>query len=269
MVHPRPGPHVEFPARAEASAVAKHIGIVAVSPEGSALCYREIFRYASRLLGEHGHPTVTIHNEPLEQYLAAVRKDDWHTVGELLTRSARVLAAAGAEFCIVPDNLMQHGVHLAEGRSPIPWLTMTELVTERIAQDGRRAVGLIGTRMVMLGSTYQTHLGLRGIKVLIPDNDEAELIDRIIFKELIFGVVNDESERSLIGVIGRLCDAGCEGVILGCSEAPLLITAENVAVPLYDPTSLLAEGAVRCCMGERTLRGVAGADADAGMHSGI
>lgn len=249
--------------------MAKHIGIVAVSPEGSALCYREIFRYASRLIGENGHPTVTIHNEPLEQYVAAVRQDDWHTVGEMLARSARVLAAAGANFCIVPDNLMQYGVHLAEGRSPIPWLTMTELVTERIAQDGRRAVGLIGAKMVMHGSTYQTHLGLRGIKVLIPDAEEAELVDRIIFRELIYGVVKEESERRLVGVITRLCEAGCEGVILGCSEAPLLITAENVTVPLYDPTSLLAEGAVRCCMGERSLRVPAAGSADAGLNGGI
>jgi aspartate racemase len=234
--------------------VAKHIGIVAVSPEGSALCYREIFRYATRLMGEHGHPTVTIHNEPLDDYLTAVLKDDWHTVGELLAKSARILAAAGANFCIVPDNLMQHGVHLAEGLSPIPWLTMTELVAERIAQDGRRAVGLIGTKMVMYGSTYQTHLGLKGVKVLIPEGREADLVDGIIFKELIYGVVRDESERILIGVIERLREAGCEGVILGCSEAPLLISSENTSIPVYDPTALLAEGAIRCCRGERPLR---------------
>lgn len=234
--------------------MAKHIGIVAVSPEGSALCYREIFRYAARLIGPTGHPTVTIHNEPLERYVKAVMRDDWHTVGELLVRSARVLAQSGAEFCIVPDNLMQHGVQLAESQSPIPWLTMTELVTERIAQDGCRAVGLIGTKLVMYGSTYQTHLGLKGIKVLIPDGPEAEIIDKIIFGELIYGVVKEESERILIGIMRALCNAGCQGVILGCSEAPLIITAENSPVPIYDPTSLLAEGAVRCAIGERPLR---------------
>jgi aspartate racemase len=247
---------------------AQHIGIVAVSPEGSSLCYREIFRYANRLMGERGHPTVTIHNEPLERYVDAVLKDDWHTVGELLARSARILAAAGANFCIVPDNLMQHGVHLAERLSPIPWLTMTELVTERIASDGRKAVGLIGTKMVMYGSTYQTHLGLRGIKVLIPDADEAEIVDGIIFKELIYGVVRDESERRLVNVIDRLRSSGCEGVILGCSEAPLLISTENTALPLYDPTALLAEGAVCCCMGTRPLRGMS-ESAPAGLSAGI
>lgn len=242
----------------------KHIGIVAVSPEGSALCYREIFRYATRIIGHSGHPTVTIHNEPLQKYVDAVVRDDWHTVGELLARSAKILAAAGAEFCIVPDNLMQHGVHLAETLSPIPWLTMTELVAERIARDGRRAVGLIGTKMVMYGSTYQTHLGLKGVKVLIPDSEEADTVDGIIFRELIYGVARQESERRLVGVMQHLRDSGCEGVILGCSEAPLLIRADNAPLPVYDPTSLLAEGAVRCAVGERPLRSMFGAVAAEG-----
>jgi aspartate racemase len=234
----------------------KHIGIAAVSPEGSALCYREIFRLCAKLCGGGDHPVVTLHNEPFEDYVRAVRRDDWHAVGQLLTKSARVLAAAGAEFCIVPDNLMQHGVHLAEGASPIPWLTMTELVAERISLDNRKSVGLIGTKMVMFGSTYQTHLGLKGVKVLIPEAAEAEEVDGIIFKELVFGTVREESERRLLGVIGHLADMGCEAVILGCSEAPLLITAENCPIPVYDATGLLAEGAVRCAMGERALRQV-------------
>jgi aspartate racemase len=267
MLHPAaaalvssPGPGPETPR------VAKHIGIVAVSPEGSALCYREIFRYATRLMGEHGHPTVTIHNEPLEQYVEAVLKDDWHTVGELLAKSARILATAGANFCIVPDNLMQHGVHLAESLSPI---TMTELVAERIAHDGRRAVGLIGAKMVMYGSTYQTHLGLKGIKVLIPDESEADVVDGIIFRELIYGVVRGESERNLIGVINHLRTAGCEGIILGCSEAPLLISEENSPLPIYDPTALLAEGAIRCCLGQRPLRPASASFGNGGADGGI
>lgn len=245
----------------------KHIGIVAVSPEGSALCYREIYRLAAKLMGEHGHPVVTLHNERLEDYVRAVLADDWHAVGEMLAKSARVLAAAGAEFCIVPDNLMQHGVQLAETLSPIPWLTMTELVADRVGHDGRKSVGLIGTKLVMFGSTYQTHLGMQGIKVLIPDIHEADVVDGIIFRELLYGVVREESQRRLLGVIGHLADQGCEGVILGCSEAPLLISAENSPLPIYDPTSLLAEGAVRCATGERPLRvaGRAGDGADPGI----
>lgn len=229
--------------------MAKHIGIVAVSPEGSALCYREVFRATTRLVGDRGHPEVTLNNVPLEAYIDAVLRDDWHAVGGLLRRSATVLAQAGADFCIIPDNLMQYGVHLAETGSPIPWLTMTNLVADAISADRRSKVGLIGTKMVMLGSAYQTHLGMRGVHVLVPPLEEAEIIDSIIFKELVHGVVNPQSQRRMLDCIRRLADRGCEGVVLGCTEAPLLVTAENSPIPAYDSTALLAEGAVRRALG--------------------
>ena len=232
----------------------KHIGIAAVSPEGSALCYRDIFRYASKRLGERGHPLVTLHNHPFEKYVTAVYRDDWHTIGELLADSARVLAAAGAEFAIVPDNLMQHGVPLAESVSPIPWLTMTDLVTEAIVADGRKKVGVIGTKMVMFGSTYQTHLGMKGIRYGVPDEAEADIVDTIIFKELVVGIVRPESTRRLLSVIEHLRGKGCEGVILASTEVPLAITAENCPLPVYDSTQLLAEGAVRVALGERPIK---------------
>lgn len=244
----------------------KHIGIAAVSPEGSALCYREIFRAAARRLGDHGHPVVTLHNQPLDNYVKAVLRDDWHTVGELLAGSARILAAAGADFVICPDNLMQHGVHLAEHYSPaatvpptpaIPWLTMTDLVTEAVVADGRRTVGLLGTKMVMFGSTYQTHLGLKGVRVEVPGPTEADTVDAIIFRELIFGVVKPESVRRLLSVIEHLRAKGAEGVVLASTEVPLMINRENSPLPVYDSTQLLAEGAVRCALGERPARGTA------------
>jgi aspartate racemase len=234
--------------------VAKHIGIAAVSPEGSALCYRDIFRYAAKRMGDRGHPIVSLHNQPLEMYVTAVLKDDWHTVGELLAKSAKVLAAAGAEFCIVPDNLMQHGVHLAESNSPIPWLTMTDLVTEAIVHDKRKTIGLIGTKMVTYGSTYQTHLGLKGVQVLVPEPQEAEEVDAIIFRELLYGVSRAESTRRVVDVLNRLKSNGCEGVILASTEIPLIIGADNSPLPVYDSTQLLAEGAVRYALNERAIR---------------
>jgi aspartate racemase len=234
--------------------VPKHIGIAAVSPEGSALCYRDIFRYACKRLGERGHPLVTLHNIPFDRYVTAVYRDDWQAIGELLSASAKILAAAGAEFVIVPDNLMQHGVPLAESTSPIPWLTMTDLVTEAVVADGRKKVGVIGTKMVMFGSTYQTHLGLKGVRYGIPDEAEADIVDTIIFKELVVGHVRTESTRRLLSVIERLRDKGCEGVILASTEVPLAISSENSPLPVYDSTQLLAEGAVRVALGERPLR---------------
>lgn len=228
--------------------VAKHIGIVAVSPEGAALFYRQIFRRAAHMLEPHDHPRVTLHNEPLALYIDAVKAGDWHTVGDLLRRSAEILAAAGAAFCITPDNAVQHAIQLAEAGSPIPWLTMPELVAKAVELDGRKVVGLIGTKMVTTGSTYQTILGLRGIQVLAPEADESDAMDRIIFSELIYGEIRPQSQAAVLLIIEHLARRGCEGVILGSSEAPLLVTQENAALPIYDAADLLARGAVQRAM---------------------
>ncbi|MFN0132364.1 MAG: aspartate/glutamate racemase family protein [Phycisphaerales bacterium] len=224
--------------------MAKHIGIVAVSPEGAALFYRQIFRLASHQLDPHLHPRVSLHNEPLAKYIDALAAQDWHAVGELLRRSATMLASIGADFCLTPDNAVQHAVHLAEAGSPIPWLTIPELVAREVESEGRKVVGLIGTKMVTTGSTYQTHLGLRGVQLLTPDQERADALDRIIFKELIFGDIRPQSLSLVLRVIDEFADRGCQGVILGCSEAPLLVTKENSRLPIYDAAEILARSAV-------------------------
>lgn len=228
--------------------VAKHIGIVAVSPEGAALCYRQIFRQAARLLPPDQHPRVSVHNEPLAQYIAALREQNWHVTGTLLRRSAELLARCGAQFCLTPDNAVQHAVHLAEVGSPVPWLTMTDLVARAVEADKRRVVGLIGTKLVMSSSTYQTYLGLKGVQLLTPSDEDADALEGIIFSELIYGRIRTGSQRRVLAIVERLADRGCEAVILGCSEAPLLVTPENSKVPVYDATDILAEGAVRHAM---------------------
>lgn len=228
--------------------MAKHIGIVAASPEGASLFYRQISRQASRLLPPHEHPPISIHNEPLALFIDAIRADDWHAVGRLLRKSADLLARCGAAFAISPDNAVQHGIHLAEVGSPVPWLAMPELVGRRVQAEQRACVGLIGTRMVTTGSTYQTILGMRGIQVIAPDLREADLLDEIIFGELIYGNIRPESQRVVLGVIDGLAKRGCEGVILGCSEAPLLVTQANAGLPVYDAADILAEEAVRYAM---------------------
>jgi aspartate racemase len=249
-------------ARTRSHSVPRHIGIAAVSPEGSALCYREIFRQASKLIGPSGHPTVTIHNEPLELYVAAVMRNDWVAVGEMLHRSAKVLAAAGAEFVIVPDNLMQFGIHLAETGSPIPFLTMTELVADAVVRDGRKTLGLMGTKLVMQGSMYQTFLGLRGVKVLVPSEAEADEVDSIIFSEMVYGVARKESRERLKSIIQSLANRGCDGTILAWSEAQLLLNDDDpdsqgkpiASIPVYDPSELLAQGAAQVSLGRRPIR---------------
>jgi aspartate racemase len=228
----------------------KHIGIVAASPEGAALFHRQISRHASEVLEPREHPRITVHNEPLASYVDAIGRDDWHEVGDLLRHSAELLARCGADFCMTPDNAVQHGVHLAEVGSPIPWVTMVDFVAEALARDERGVVGLIGTRLVTTGSTYQTTLGLRGVQVLVPERAEIEDLDRIIFQELVYGRVEARSVSCVREVISRLAERGCEGVILGCSEGRLLVSEDVSPIPVYDTVDLLAHGAVRHAMAD-------------------
>jgi aspartate racemase len=222
-----------------------HIGIVGVSPEGAALCYQQLFRHAAIMLEPHMHPTVSVHNIPLASYIDAVRRDDWVQVGSLLSDSAKRLASIGAEFCFTPDNAVQHAIQLAKTNSPIPWLNMTDAVASRIIEDQRSTVGVIGTKYVTTGSAYQTGLGIKGIKLVRPTDEDAELLDTIIFSELVYGIIEEESRESMLSVIRRLCERGCEGIILGNSEAPLLITPEVCDVPLYNASDIMAEHALK------------------------
>ncbi|MFU8828332.1 MAG: aspartate/glutamate racemase family protein, partial [Phycisphaerales bacterium] len=159
--------------------MAKHIGIVGVSPEGSSICYRTIGRRASEIPDSSQRPCITLHNLPFSTYVEAIRADDWATVGQMLRESATTLKHAGADFCVLPDNATHHALQFAEAGSPLPWMNMITMVADAIEANRCQHVGLIGTKYVTYGSTYQTMLGLRKIKVHVPDLDDAEVIDRI------------------------------------------------------------------------------------------
>lgn len=222
-----------------------HIGIAAVSPEGAALTYRQIYREAARLYPDLDPPRVTVHNEPLGVYIRAVRSDDWQQVASLLSRSARLLCEAGAEVVITPDNAVQHAVRIVEHESPVPWLAVTDLVAEAVVADGRSTVGVLGTRWVTQGSAYQTALGLKGVKVQAPEGEDIETLDRVIFEELIYGVVKPGSREALRKIVLRMAEKGSEGLVVALSEAPLVLDLEHVGLPVYDASALLAGGAVR------------------------
>lgn len=227
----------------------KHIGIVGVSPEGSAPCYRLIGRRASEIVEPARRPSITLHNRPFSSYVEALRQNDWASMGLMLAESARVLADAGADFCVLPDNVAHHALHLAEPVSPIPWMNMINLVAEAVVANGCQKVGLIGTKYVTFGSTYQTVLGLRKVQLLVPDTEEAEAIDRIIFTEAVFGMVRKESRSLVEGSIEKLGKRGCDAVIMASSEASVLLTPDTPPMPVFDPVALLAEAAVNRALG--------------------
>lgn len=221
-----------------------HLGIVGVSSEGAALFYRNLARQASNVRSPTDQPKISIHAEPLAEYLAAIRRDDWHAIGRLLRKSADMLASCGAQCVMTPDNAVQHGVQLAEVGSPIPWLTMPQLVGDAIAKDNRKRVGIIGTKMVCFSSTYQTQLGLRGIRVSPPNEADANTIDEIIFGELIFGYARPESIEKVRTILAGMAASGCEAIILASSELPLIVSEGVSPLPVYDSNELLAHAAL-------------------------
>ncbi|MEM1071290.1 MAG: aspartate/glutamate racemase family protein [Planctomycetota bacterium] len=221
-----------------------HLGIAAVSPEGAAITYRQIYREASRLYPDRDPPRVTVHNEPLSTYIAAVRREDWTLVADLLQSSAAILAGAGADLVVTPDNAVQHAIRLVEHNAAIPWLAVTDLVAERVVADDRSTVGIIGTRWVTQGSAYQTAFGLRGVKVQAPEEADVEALDAIIFNELIYGVSRPESRRTLSTIVQKLVDRGSEGLVVALSEAALVLDLEEAGLPVYDASAILAAGAV-------------------------
>lgn len=230
----------------------KHIGIAAVSPEGSAFCYKLIGRRASEIDTPERRPLITLHNRPFSSYVEALEASDWPSIAAMLAETARVLHEAGADFAVLPDNVAHHALPMIESVSPIPWLNMIDLVAEAIVSNGCKQVGLIGTKYVTYGSTYQTVLGLKGLPLLVPPEDEAEAIDRIIFTEAVFGRVRAPSRLAVIQAIDRLAQRGCDALILGTTEGSLLFTIDESPLPVFDPVELLAERAISYALQEAT-----------------
>ena len=225
--------------------MAKHIGIVACSAEGAALCYRTICAEGAAIFGAHSHPEVTMHTIPLAQYMAPIYEDDWKSAGELILRSARKLADAGADFLICPDNTLHQAIDLVIEKSPLQWLHIATEVASAAKSRGYRRVGVLGTRYLMEGPVYPPKFAAVGIAHEIPPRDDRERINRIIFEELVNGRFEEPARRFFRDVIAKMRDRGCDAVALSCTEIPLLISEADSPLPILDSTRLLARAALR------------------------
>ena len=225
--------------------MAKHIGIVACSAEGAALCYRTICGEAPALMGEHMHPEVTMHTHPLAEYMVHIRSGDWKKVADLMLSSARNVARVGAQFAICPDNTIHEAFDFVKTQSPIPWLHIAEAVAAQSQVQGFRKLAILGTKYLMVGPVYPTILEKFKIRSQIPDAGDRDRIDKIIFEELVNGVFNAQSRRYFNTVIARLKKRGCEAAVLGCTEIPLLVDPHDCPLPVLDSTRLLARAALK------------------------
>jgi aspartate racemase len=225
--------------------MAQHIGIVACSAEGAALCYRTICVEGAELMGAHDHPEVSMHTHSLGEYMKCINRGDWQGVGELMLSSANKLATIGADFLICPDNTIHQGLALVQARSPLPWLHIAEVVAAQAVERGFRRIGVTGTRWLVESEVYPERLMARGLEYARPSAAEREEINRIIMDELVYGVFKPEAVASFQRVMGRMKEEGCDAVVLGCTEIPLIMNDANSPLPTLDSTRLLARAALR------------------------
>jgi aspartate racemase len=226
----------------------QHIGIVACSAEGAALCYRTICLEGAGLLGPHAHPEVSMHTHPLAEYVKRLDGGDLPGVAELMLSSAGKLAKAGADFLICPDNTIHQALPFVEPHSPLPWLHIADVVAAQAASRGFRRLGLTGTRWLVESDVYPDKLNARGLDYRRPNDAERREINRIIMEELVNGIFTPEAVAYFQRVIDRMKHEGCDAVVLGCTEIPLIVNDSNSSLPTLDSTRLLARAALRRAM---------------------
>jgi aspartate racemase len=223
----------------------RHIGIVACSAEGAALCYRTVCLESAQFCGANDHPQVSLHNHPLAAYMHCIDRDDWPGVAELMVSSAQRLQRAGADFLICPDNTIHQALPWVLRRSPLPWLHIAEVVAAQAVERGFHRIGLTGTRYLVDSEVYPEKLAARGLQYLRPLPAERAEINRFIFEELVVGICSTQAVTCLQRVIGRMQSEGCDAVVLGCTEIPLIMNDDNSPLPTLDSTRLLARAALR------------------------
>lgn len=223
----------------------QHIGIVACSAEGAALCYKTICVEGGELMGPHAHPEVSLHTHSLADYVACLERGDRAGVAELLLSSAHKLARAGADFLICPDNTIHQAMDAVLPRSPLPWLHIAEVVAAEAAGRGFRKLGITGTRWLIDSEVYPQKIEARGLSWARPTEAERDETSRIIMDELVQGVFRPEAIAAYQRVMERMKEAGCDAVILGCTEIPLIMNDGNSPLPTLDSTRLLARAALK------------------------
>lgn len=217
------------------------------------MCFRALSHEGFSRLGPHQHPDVTLDCIALARSMPAWDAGDHASIRATLATSVRRLAAAGADFFVCPDNTAHMALELAGEELALPGLHIAEVVAEQAARDGRRRVGVLGTRFTMDGPLYTEALGARGIGAEVPDGDDRAMVDRVIFDELVNGLLTDDSRAEYVRVIGRLAARGCDAVALVCTEIPLLVGPGVSPLPTLDSTRLLARAAFDLATGQEPL----------------
>ena len=197
------------------------------------------------MIGRHDHPEISLHSHSLADYMKRIDANDWAGVAELMMSSAEKLARAGADFLICPDNTIHQAFDLVAHRSPRPWLHIAREVAVESQRRQHKRLAVLGTRYLMEGPVYREALKTAAIEHRVPGAEQRERINQIIFDELVNGQFLPRSQAYFTEVIRSLKVEGCDAVVLGCTEIPLLMTAESSPLPMLDSTRILARAALK------------------------
>lgn len=224
----------------------KKIGILGgLTPESTVTYYQHIVRQYQELFGDHGYPEIIVYSVSFQRFEDWMGEEDWESIEEALLDGLRSLDAAGAEFAVIATNTMHILFDELQERSPIPLISIIDATAEAVKREGMDKVGLVGTRFTMEKPFYQEGLARHGIEVIVPEKSDRDYINKVIFEELSRGMLRSESRDGFLRIIEGLMERGAQGIVLGCTEIPLLVTPEHTAVKLFDTATIHAEKALQ------------------------
>jgi len=230
----------------------KRIGILGgMSPESTVAYYEYITRTYTERFGDYGYPEVLIYSVSFQPYVDWPNQDRWDLVADGLSQAAQKLVAAGAEVILIATNTMHLVFDEVQARVEVPMLSLLEATAEAIQRRSLSTVGLLGTRFTMEKSFYQDALAGHGISTLVPDAGDRAYVNRVIYDELVAGQIRDESRAGYLAIIRKLAEQGAQGIVLGCTEIPLLVDEASAGIPLFDTTQIHAEAALNYAIKDR------------------
>ena len=227
----------------------KIIGLIGgMSWESTVTYYQQINRLTATQLGGLHSAKLLLYSVDFEEIEACQTSGDWEKSAQILAQAAQSLERAGAELILICTNTMHKVAPQVQASVSIPLLHIADATADALEEAHISTVALLGTKYTMCETFYTNKLIQRGIQVLIPDEADAELVNRVIFQELCLGQHKDSSKAEFLRIINALGAQGAQGVILGCTEIGLLISQSDTAFPIFDTTLIHAERAVRIAL---------------------
>ena len=222
----------------------KTIGLIGgMSWESTATYYKIINETIKEKLGGLHSAKCILYSVDFQEIEECQANGNWEKSGEILGEAANNLEKAGADFIVICTNTMHKVVNQIKEKISIPILHIAEMTAEKILEKGLKNIALLGTKYTMEQDFYKSKLIEKGINVIIPDKNDIEIINKVIYDELRLGIINSNSKKKFLEIVDKLRNKGAEGIILGCTEIGLLIKNEDTDVPLFDTAIIHAEQA--------------------------